>query len=144
MSTGQIALRSLTAAVVALALGAAGCGGGVSTGGSGASGASRRASQRVADAEAKAGALNALTAMAVYATDHNGSYSGANARALREIEPRIPGNVEVEAQRQSYTITVPSATGGNRFTVSQTANRMTRRTCKLPGEGGCPTSGNWG
>jgi hypothetical protein len=145
VSLGQIALRGLIAPVAVLALGVAGCGGGGSTtGASTASGAGPSASQPVADAEAKAGALNALTAMEVYATDHNGSYSGASAGTLREIEPRIPPDVKVAAERRIYTVTVPSATGGNTFSASRDASGTTSRTCKVPGEGGCPASGKWG
>ena len=136
-------LAGLAATLAVLAL--AGCGGGntSTTGASGASGAAGAESQQTADAKAKIAGLKAQTAMEVYATDKNGSYAGASLTALQKIEPSIPDSVQVTGSGQGYNITVPSSVGDNSFTASRDASGTTSFTCEVPGEGGCPASGEW-
>jgi type IV pilus assembly protein PilA len=97
------------------------------------------------DADSKAGARTAQTAMETYATDNNGVYTGANAGALQNLEATLlDSNISnVTAAADSYTIDVTSDTG-NVFSISRAANGQTTFTCTTAGDGGCPTSGNWG
>ena len=71
------------------------------------------------DAVAKSTLRNAVSAAEIYATDHDGSYSGMNAAALSEIEPSIEFTdgapdenvVSVDASADSYSLAVSSKGG---------------------------------
>jgi len=98
------------------------------------------------DAEAKAGARTAQTAMETYATDSGGSYAGAAADGgdLKGIEEiLIDFTVTVASTDDTYTLRVDSDTG-NYFTISRAASGIVALDCQARGEGGCPADGNWG
>jgi len=98
------------------------------------------------DAEAKAGARTAQTAMETYAIDNGGSYAGAAADGgdLKGIEEiLIDFTVTVASTDDTYTLRVDSDTG-NYFTISRAASGIVALDCQARGEGGCPADGNWG
>lgn len=94
------------------------------------------------DADAKATAKSAQTAIETYATDNNGSYLGADPAALHAIEETIPvaeisvGNLAAK----TYTVTATSSTG-NTFSITRAATGVTSQACTVGGNGGCPTGG---
>jgi type IV pilus assembly protein PilA len=108
------------------------------------------------DASAKEEVRTAETAMETYATDNNGSYSGATAAALHNIESTINvadmsavhpqatvSPLAGDTAANSYTITATSATG-NTFSITRHSDGTTALTCATGGSAGCPTGGNWG
>ncbi len=108
----------------------------------------RRAKARqkliASDTRAEATARTAVTAMEVYAVDHNGDYTGATDATLKSIQPQLPPDLEVIGQVTGYSVTVPSQVSGTRFTVTKTASGALSSSCSSPGTGTCPNSGNWG
>ncbi len=97
------------------------------------------------DADAKAAARTAQTAIETYATDNEGSYVGASAADLESIEETLvasdleePADLAVGA----YTVAVSSSTGTT-FTITRAGTGVTLHTCGNPGQGGCPASGEW-
>ena len=101
-------------------------------------------SRDVADADARSQARTAQTALEVYATDNNGTYTGATPPDLAVIEPGLDGvPLTVDAQETSYSITVESTDTGNSFTVTRNADATTTFTCSELGVGGCPADGDW-
>ena len=102
------------------------------------------------DSQAKVIARTAQTAMETYATNNNGSYSGATISALNSIEPTLI----TTSSTQAYLASVPTPSGtsyqvvasdpvtSNAFTVTNSNGTVTR-TCTTAGNGGCPSSGNW-
>ena len=138
-------LRHLTAVVLS-ALALAACGGDdddetttqATTGATGTTGA---AGGTQSDVEAQSTARTAQTALEVYYTE-NVSYAGADAAELAAIEPDLPADIEVEADAESYTLTVPSETG-NSFTIERDADGTVTHSCTEPGAGDCPENGEW-
>jgi type IV pilus assembly protein PilA len=107
--------------------------------------------EKASDAKAKEYAHSAQVAMETYSTDNNGSYVGATVVKLEEIEPTLssatlevkgPGEGGVPTTNQ-YTIISEAPTSENTFSVENNAGTLTF-TCLAKGNGGCPTSGNWG
>ena len=114
------------------------------------------------DADAKASVRTAQTAIETYATDNQGSYSGADGADLIAIEPTLadaPGTLTVDvtgtatdldgtgtgtAQATSYVITVASENSPNTFTVARSTGGRTGLICVNAGNDGCPTNGTWG
>jgi type IV pilus assembly protein PilA len=104
------------------------------------------------DSQAKVYDRTAETAMETFATDNQGTYAGANAAALQNIESTLNGatisTVAVPAggadtTNKSYKVSVDSSTG-NVFSVTRHDNGTTSLTCTTAGTAGCPTGGNWG
>jgi type IV pilus assembly protein PilA len=104
------------------------------------------------DAQAKVYDRTAETAIETFATDHNGVYTGADAAALKNIEPTLNGaNISAvtvpagapDTSNKSYTVTVTSATG-NTFSITRHDDGTTSLTCTNGGTAGCPSGGNWG
>jgi hypothetical protein len=96
------------------------------------------------DTEAQSTLRLAQTAMEVYATDHNGSYAGADAQELEAIEPALrAASVEVTANRSTYELAVESESGTT-FSLARTANGAVRYECDPPGAGDCRDDGKWG
>jgi len=103
---------------------------------------------KAGDAKAKEYAHSAQVAMETFATDHDGTYDGADAEEgapLIAIEPTLSSaDFEVtEAEGQNYSITVNSSTEGQTFTITSAAGELTF-TCTEAGEGGCPDVGGEG
>jgi type IV pilus assembly protein PilA len=117
--------------------------------------------EKAGDAKAKENAHTAQVALETYATDHNGSYTGATVQALHKIEPTIdqgkesatePGVFEgssitlANLSGTGYEITVKSSNGNN-FTIKNAAGVLTY-PCTTAGKGGCTEVsagvGSWG
>jgi type IV pilus assembly protein PilA len=95
------------------------------------------------DADAKATAKSAQTAIETYATENNGSYADASAERLNEIEETIPvADITVASTPETYTVTANSPTG-NSFSVSREEGGAFSLTCENEGDAGCPEDGLW-
>lgn len=105
---------------------------------------------KATDAQAKAGARTAQTAMETWATDHGGKYTqGA------EVAPTAAELIAIEAtlsdvtllaptaKAAEYTVTVQSGTA-NKFSISRNPEGKTTQTCVVVNKAGCPASGDWG
>jgi type IV pilus assembly protein PilA len=96
------------------------------------------------DADAKASARTAQTAMETFATDNQGSYAGADAADLNAIEETLPdAGLTVTSDADTYTVQTTSDTG-NHFSISRALDGSTTQDCDTEGDAGCPTGGNWG
>jgi prepilin-type N-terminal cleavage/methylation domain-containing protein len=107
------------------------------------------------DADAKALARTAQTAMETYATDNGGSYASATPALLIAIEESLneanggtgaeDGDaLTVVSNADTYTVTVASANTPNTFSIARAANGSVSFTCgPNPPNDGCPTGGNW-
>ena len=95
------------------------------------------------DADAKATARSAQTAIETYATDNDGSYAGADNDALRAIEPTLPAGdpLEVVSDVDTYTITVTADNTDHTFSIDRADTGAVTFPCTVEGEGGCPTGG---
>jgi type IV pilus assembly protein PilA len=108
------------------------------------------------DASSKATVRTEQTAMETYATDHNGSYTGATLGALQTIEPVLndtsgasAGAVVVNAAGDGYTVQATSQSPNvNNFKIQRLGAAdgvagTISRTCTVAGTGACPTGGTW-
>jgi type IV pilus assembly protein PilA len=102
------------------------------------------------DSAAKSQVTTLQTAMETYATDHNGTYKGAEIKELEAIEPTLkdtstatPAVVSAEgtAGKPEYEVT-STAVSGNVFKLKNKEGEITR-TCTTAGKGGCHTGGTW-
>jgi type IV pilus assembly protein PilA len=107
---------------------------------------------KAGDSKAKENAHSAQVAMETFATEHGGSYVGANEAALTAIEPTIKkgakevtgttpkdaeeGIIVSSAEKEKYKIESVSSTG-NVFSIENNKGTMSF-TCTAPGSGGCP------
>jgi type IV pilus assembly protein PilA len=101
------------------------------------------------DSQAKVVARTAQTAMETFATNNNGSYSGATLSALNSIEPTLittsTNNAylsAVSAAQNTYAVTAVNPVTSDTFTITNTSGTITR-SCATAGTGGCPTGGSW-
>jgi type IV pilus assembly protein PilA len=102
------------------------------------------------DASAESLARNAATAMETYATDNNGSYSGANASILNSITPALNTTttngqaylVSAGGTASAYSITAESPTDTELFTLTNN-NGTETFACSPSGGGACSSSGSW-
>jgi type IV pilus assembly protein PilA len=111
------------------------------------------------DADAKAAARTAQTAIETYATDNQGSYADATAADLQGIEETLSGAAlavgiadgsGTAAADNQYRVTVTSDTG-NTFWISRAdGSGVVELECQTAENDGCPadndgdTFGNWG
>ena len=101
------------------------------------------------DAEAKLQVRTVQTAIETYATDHNGSYSGADPATLGQIEPAlrdIPSSyltIQVAGNSGKYKVSVDTP-AGNQFSIRRAVDDSLSYPCTNAGSGGCPSSGFWG
>lgn len=100
------------------------------------------------DAQAKAAARTAQTAIETYATDNQGEYTGATEADLKDIEETLvtvagdPNVIDVVAAgEETYEINSTAGTD-TVFTIERLAGGVVEFTC-APEEGGCPTGGVW-
>jgi len=101
--------------------------------------------QKANDADSKAMAHTAQTAIETYATDHNGSYVGADQAALTAIEGTVDTTVAVSGTSATgYTITVTNPDTTHTFSIVRNAGTFTFSCTPATGGGGCPAGGNWG
>lgn len=103
------------------------------------------------DANAKATANSAETAIETFATEHNGSYEGAEPTKLHEIEPTLPANggdlTVPKATANEYEVTVKANTTENTFSVVRGGNGELSFPCTVSNpsnRGGCPSTNSWG
>ncbi len=98
------------------------------------------------DADAKSAVRTAQTAIETYSTDNDGSYVGATAALLEDIEPSL-GNADLQEPtglaQKAYTVTVNSEVTGQSFSISRAATGVLDSDCNVNGTAGCPTDGNW-
>lgn len=99
------------------------------------------------DAQAKAAARTAQTAIETYATDNSGSYAGATPAELQAIEDTLvigageDNQITVPlAEEDAYTVVSTSGTGTD-FEITREGGVVTF-SC-APEEGGCPNEGDW-
>jgi type IV pilus assembly protein PilA len=109
------------------------------------------------DSDAKAGARTAQTALETYATDNDGSFTGATccgagtelvniegALANYDGAPADEPTVVLSALTDStYTITATQPDTGNDFIITRADTGDVTLTCDTDGEAGCPSSGTW-
>ena len=101
--------------------------------------------QKANDADSKAMAHTAQTAIETYATDHNGSYLNADLTALQAIEGTVDATVAVSgATATGYTITVTNPDTTHTFSIVRNSGTFTFSCTPVAGGGGCPSGGNWG
>ena len=107
--------------------------------------------EKAKDADAKAAARTAQTAIETWATGNQGDYSGATAGTatddLNVIEPTLnDSTVEVlAADENSYTVEVTSeGSANNTFRIARASDGTTSLECDTGGTDGCPEGGNWG
>jgi prepilin-type N-terminal cleavage/methylation domain-containing protein len=105
-------------------------------------------------AQAEEMARSMETAMEAYATNHEGSFTGATLAELHTIEPSIPtatsgtnthpkGEPE-EVSGSSYKVAVIAGPAGTEFVVKRKPNGESEYTCTPPiNTNGCPSSGEW-
>ncbi len=111
--------------------------------------------EKAGDAKAKETVHTAQVAIETYATEHNGSYEGADNAKLHAIEPSLPAaeagppKIHIVAKEigtekvPGYELTVTSeSASGNTFTVKNEKGTLTY-SCTTPKNGGCPEGGEW-
>ncbi|MDX6616783.1 MAG: type pilus assembly protein PilA [Solirubrobacterales bacterium] len=99
------------------------------------------------DAQSKAAARTAETAMETYATDNGGSYASATPALLNGIEQtlKLSGANAITvpaATSNSYSVASTSSTG-NVFTIARASTGVVTFSCTTAGTAGCPTGGDW-
>ena len=98
------------------------------------------------DAQAKAAARTAQTAIETFATEHGGDYTGADDAALQAIEPVLAlegeqnGITVTEPDATGYTVTAESGNEPNTFSIERNGGAVSF-TCTELGNGGCPNDG---
>jgi type IV pilus assembly protein PilA len=103
------------------------------------------------DADAKADARTAQTAVETYATDNGGSYAAVDTGDLINIEATLTeanteGRLSVTSTADTYTVEVDSENdpATQHFRISRLATGVTTLECDLDGTDGCPSTGLWG
>jgi type IV pilus assembly protein PilA len=100
------------------------------------------------DAQAKAAARTAQTAIETYATDNGGSYAEATPAKLKAIESTL---IDAGEKNNVITVTEPTATGykvtsesatGTDFSIARAGGVVTF-SCLPVSTGGCPSGGDW-
>jgi type IV pilus assembly protein PilA len=97
------------------------------------------------DADAKAAARTAQTAMETFGVDNGGKYGTATDTALKNIEPTLTDYTIglTNLGDKTYTVTVNSEVSGQTFSIMRYSNGVTDSDCTVEGEVGCPTGGKW-
>jgi len=105
------------------------------------------------DANAKADARTAQTAVETYQTD-KGDYAGATEDGLVAIEETLAeanseGRLSVTSDANTYTVTVNSENDdpAHTFSIARNSSGVVSLTCTpndADGDDGCPAGGNWG
>jgi type IV pilus assembly protein PilA len=104
------------------------------------------------DAQAKAAARTAQTAIETWATENGGSYANATPTILKGIEDTLligatdDNRISVGATLDEDTYTVTSTSGtGNTFSIERDEGEVDFScTVATAGDnGGCPSNGNW-
>jgi len=98
------------------------------------------------DAEAKATARAAQTAIEAYSTAHDGEYTGADHASLHEVESSLPLGAPLTLSNitdETYTVTVSSDTE-TEFSITRDEPGGVTYECNAAGSGGCPQDADWG
>jgi type IV pilus assembly protein PilA len=99
--------------------------------------------EKAQDADAKADARTAQTAMETYATEKGGVYTAVTPALLRAIEPTLPSDLAASSTAaDAYSVTATSKTGRT-FTITRTTGTGAIGFSCTPVGGGCPSGGNW-
>jgi prepilin-type N-terminal cleavage/methylation domain-containing protein len=102
-----------------------------------------RQQNKAHDADAKAAARSAQTAMETYYVDHK-SYAGADKAELEQLQPSLrnaPGLVVKAATSNQYEIeTTSTSTQAIVFSVKRLPSGTVTRTCSPANTGGCGAS----
>jgi type IV pilus assembly protein PilA len=106
--------------------------------------------EKATDAQAKSAVRTAETAMETYATEHGGSYEGAEPSDLHNIEPTLQeaGNNRIVVEEpevpgpKSFKVTSISGTE-NEFSIERKADGTVKFDCETPETAGCPAEGKW-
>ena len=103
------------------------------------------------DADAKADARTAQTAVETYATDNGGSYASVDTTDLVGIEATLTeadteGRLSVTSTATTYTVEVDSENdpATQHFRISRAGSGITTLECDVDGTDGCPSTGLWG
>ena len=100
---------------------------------------------QTAAADAQSLLRTAQTALETYAVDRGGSYNGATAETLAEIEPSLAGaEIEVTADAATFTLTITDPTGENSYSIARQSTGAVTFGCTPEGTPGCPPGGDWG
>jgi type IV pilus assembly protein PilA len=101
--------------------------------------------EKANDAQAKADARTAQTAMETFATDNNGSYGAAAAADLVALESTLSdANLTAAGNGTTgYTVTVQSSTGRDFSIIRTNAGGSTTFDYDCDPGGGCPSDGTW-
>jgi prepilin-type N-terminal cleavage/methylation domain-containing protein len=101
--------------------------------------------QKANDADSKAMAHTAQTAIETYATDNNGAYTGATLAGLQSIESTVDGSVSFigAPTATDYHIRVTNPVTSHTFDIVRTGGTFTY-PCAPANTGGCPSGGSWG
>ncbi len=96
------------------------------------------------DADSKAAARTAQTAIETFSTENDGSYAGATAADLVGIEDTLTGEaLNVTSTADDYSVAVTNPDTGNVFTISRAANGVVTLTCtENTADAGC-NGGTW-
>jgi len=104
--------------------------------------------QKASDAQSKAAARTAETAMETYATENGGKYEGATPALLKGIEPTLQETganaitVPVKTATE-FKVTATSSTG-TAFSIARGPTGTVTFSCTPFSTGGCPASpGDW-
>lgn len=101
---------------------------------------------KAGDAKAKEYVHSAQVAMETYATDHNGSYTGATEAELEAIEPSLKNAafkaVTPNEAGDGYTITIEGSKATQTFSIVNVKGSL-EFTCTTEKVGGCPAGGKW-
>jgi type IV pilus assembly protein PilA len=104
-------------------------------------------SQKASDADAKATLNDAQGAIETYASEQKGTYTGATLAELDKIDPTLPSSgvtVTPTSDGKGYTLSADGATGHTFSIVRSNTTGDVSHPCSPGGEGGCPTSTDWG
>jgi type II secretory pathway pseudopilin PulG len=100
--------------------------------------------QKANDADSKAMAHTAQTALETYATDNDGSYIGADLAGLQSIESSVNGTVSFVGAptANGYHLRVTNPVSSHTFDIVRTDGSFDY-PCAPADAGGCP-AGGWG
>jgi type IV pilus assembly protein PilA len=104
---------------------------------------------KASDANAKENLHSAQVTMETCATEHKGEYTECEQESLHEIEEVIPAESATspltvsELGAKTYKLTW-TGSNENEFWIEREEGGTLLFECEVKGEGGCPSSGEWG
>ena len=99
---------------------------------------------KATDAKAKEYAHSAEVAIETCATENAGLYTNCDVVAIKAVEPTLNSAKAITVPKHlsdEYEVTSESD-NGNKFTIKNVKGTLSFE-CTTPGNGGCPTGGNW-